>query len=113
MPRHVGLFFRAASGDLINFQPFGFGGGRATVTLEWVLLENPAVQLLLAAYRAGTVRNLQFAVYPAPADRPRHFFQARWESSFSPQYAGRKVSDGQNLSIVFQERDIEPIVEAP
>ena len=113
MPRHVGLFFRAASGHLINFQPFGFGGGRATVTLEWVLLENPAVQLLLAAYRAGAGRNLQFAVYPAPEDRPRHFFQARWESSFSPQYAGRKVSDGQNLSIVFQERDIEPIVEAP
>ena len=113
MARYPGVFIRSAGGDLIGFQPFGFSGGRATVTLEWVLLENQAVQLLLAAYRAGAVRNLQFAVYPAPEDRPRHFFQARWESSFEFKHTGRRLADGQSGSVVLQERDIEPIVEAP
>ena len=107
MPRQVGLFFRAASGVLLNFQPFGFGGGRAVITLTWNLLDNVSVGQLFDAFEAGAARNLQFAVYPAPTDRPRHFFQARWENGFSFAYAGRKVSDGQSGSIVFQERDAE------
>ena len=107
MPRQVGLFFRAASGVLLNFQPFGFGGGRAVITLTWALLDNESVGQLFDAFEAGAARNLQFAVYPAPTDRPRHFFQARWENGFTFAYAGRKVSDGQSGSIVFQERDAE------
>ncbi|MDE0683548.1 MAG: hypothetical protein OXI63_11580 [Candidatus Poribacteria bacterium] len=105
MPRQVGVFFRAANGDLINFQPFGFGGGRAIITLTWELLANDNVAVLFDVFEAGVARNLQFAVYPAPAERPRHFFNARWENEFAFAHTGRKVSDGQSGSVVFRERD--------
>lgn len=114
MPRQVGLFFRAANGSLINFQPFGFGGGRAVITLTWELLDNESVGQLFDAFEDGAERNLQFAVYPAPGERPRHFFQARWENAFNFAHDGQKVSDGQSGSAVFQERDADvPIVAVP
>ena len=45
-PRHKGLFERAASGDLLNFQPLGFGGGRADISLKWTSLDEASVTQL-------------------------------------------------------------------
>ena len=106
MPRFPGVFYRSAAGDLLQFRPFGFGGGAANITLEWERLDNASVRELAAAWRSGAPRNREVGLYPVPSERPRHFFQAQWVSDFDFKYDGRKVSDGQAGSAVFQELDV-------
>ena len=104
--RIPGIFYRSAAGDLLQFRPFGFGGGAATVTLRWNLLDNASVDALLSAWRASLVDNREVGLYPVPTFRPRHFFQCRWLSEFDFRYNGRKIADGQKGSALFQELDV-------
>ena len=103
-PRHKGLFERAASGDLLNFQPLGFGGGRADITLKWTNLDEASVTQLRQAWGDSASRNLQFGVYPVPSYLKEDFFEARWESDFSFRYAGRSRKDGLTGQILLRER---------
>jgi len=101
--RHKGIFERAASGDLINFQPLGFGGGRADITLSWKSLDEASVALLRSVWAASVGRNLQFGVYPI-RQVIEDFFQVRWESDFSFRYEGRSRKDGLTGQIILRER---------
>lgn len=104
--RFPGIFERAASGALLFLTPFGFGGGAATVTLEWTLLDNESTAELFTAWRTGAPRNRQVGIYPVPTFRPRYFFQAQWISEFNFQYTGTKIADGQSGTAIFQEVDV-------
>ena len=106
MPKFQGIYNRTAGGGLVSFQPFGFGGGRSKITLRWPLLANAKVDELIDAWEAGVARGGRFGVYPYPSLRPRHFFEARWESELKAEFAGLKQSDGQSVSAVFSEIDV-------
>lgn len=104
--RFPGIFYRSAAGDLLQFRPFGFGGGAATITLEWERLDNLSVSQLFTTWRSGAPRNREIGLFPVPNDRPRYFFQAQWVSEFNFRYSGRKLADGQAGNAVFQELDV-------
>ena len=104
--RIPGIFYRSAAGDLLQFRPFGFGGGAATISLGWELLDNDSVAALFRAWMSSLADNREVGLYPVPAFRPHHFFQARWLSEFDFSYSGRKIADGQSGSALFQEVDV-------
>lgn len=104
MPRVSGTFYRAANAELLGYNPIG--RGRTEIQLDWDLLDNESVADLKTAWESGFADNNFFSVYPVPTDRPRHFFQARWDSPFDFTYTGRRVQDGQSGQVVFTERDV-------
>ena len=106
MPKFQGVFERTAGGGLVNFQPFGFGGGRSKITVSWPLLQNPKVADLQAAWRGGLGRGMRFGLYPYPSERPRHFFQVHWDGELTFKFGGQQYSDGQTGQAVFSELDV-------
>ena len=102
-----GLYERTASGDIAAFRAFGFGGGDATITLEWELLDNASTAELFEAWKSSTPRNREMAVFPRPTLEPDGFYQVQWISDFAFKYTGLNASQGQSGSALFQELDTQ------
>ena len=104
---YSGLYERVASGDIAAFRAFGFGGGDATITLEWELLDNASTAELFEAWKSGTPRNRELGVFPRPTLEPNNFFQVQWISEFAFKHTGLTADQGQSGTVLLQEINIQ------